>query len=112
MNSLVRASMLAAVVGDKVHADGYQQQFGAPQRALLGGVEELRGLASGGENDALLQQLADESAALAQAHEELRQAIVGENPTPPCSSSARNCSRVSTASPSKRPPSLTGRTAS
>jgi methyl-accepting chemotaxis protein/methyl-accepting chemotaxis protein-1 (serine sensor receptor) len=78
MNSLARASMLAAVVGDRVHADGYQQQFGAPQRALLGGVEELRRLAGGGESDALLQRLADESAAVEQGQQELRQAIAAE----------------------------------
>jgi methyl-accepting chemotaxis protein/methyl-accepting chemotaxis protein-1 (serine sensor receptor) len=77
MNSLARASMLAAVVGDRAHADGYQQQFGAPRRALLEGVEELRRMA-GGESDTLLQALTSESAAVDQGQEELRQAIVGE----------------------------------
>jgi methyl-accepting chemotaxis protein/methyl-accepting chemotaxis protein-1 (serine sensor receptor) len=77
MNSLARASVLAAVVGDKVHAEAYQQQFGAPQKALVGGVEELRRL-SGGESDALLQRLTAQSAAAQQAQEELRQAIIGE----------------------------------
>jgi methyl-accepting chemotaxis protein len=78
MNSMARASMLAAVVGDRVHADGYQQQFAAPQRALLGGVQELGRLAGGRESDSLLQRLAAETAAVQQGQEELRQAIAGE----------------------------------
>ena len=78
MNSLARASMLAAVVGDRVHADAYQQQFGAPQRALLGGVEELRRLAGKGESDVLLQRLTTESAEVEQGQAELRAAIAGE----------------------------------
>lgn len=77
MNSLARASVLAAVVGDRVHADSYQQQFAVPQQALRGGVEELRRL-GGGESDALLQRLTAESAGVEQGQAELRAAIAGE----------------------------------
>src|SRR6185369_2042757 len=41
MASLERGSVLASVVGDKQHADGYQQQFGDSQERLQKALAEL-----------------------------------------------------------------------
>ena len=78
MNSLARASMLAAVVGDKVHSDAYQQQFAVPERALVDAVTELRTLSGGSDRDGLLERLADESADAERGEEELRQAVMSD----------------------------------
>lgn len=78
MNSLARASVLAAVVGDRAHAEGFQQQFLAPQRALSEGMRELGGLAGGAGSDPLSERLAAASQAVQQGQEELRQAIAAD----------------------------------
>jgi methyl-accepting chemotaxis protein/methyl-accepting chemotaxis protein-1 (serine sensor receptor) len=78
MNSLARASMLAAVVGDKPHCEAYQQQFAGPLKALRDGVQELRRLSGGGESEALLRRLVDESSAVTEGQAELQQALAAD----------------------------------
>ncbi|HLH15796.1 MAG TPA: methyl-accepting chemotaxis protein [Bryobacteraceae bacterium] len=78
MTSLARASVLAAVVGDKAKAQAYQQQFAAPRTALLEGTEELRRLSEPGASDDALSRLTGESAAAQDAQQQLQQAMASD----------------------------------
>ncbi len=78
MTSLARASVLAAVVGDKAKAQTYQQQFAAPHNALLEATDELRRLSEPGASEGALARLAGESAAVQDAQQQLQQAMASD----------------------------------
>jgi methyl-accepting chemotaxis protein len=78
MTSLERASVLAAVVGDKAHSDSYQQQFRDPQQRLQEAVAELRRLSDETDGDGLLARIEQQAGLVGQGQEELRQAMASQ----------------------------------
>jgi len=78
MASLERASVLAAVVGDKTASDGYQAQFRDPQNRIQNALAELRRLSGTSESNSTLQRVEQQAGLVAQAQEELRQAMANQ----------------------------------
>jgi len=75
MASLARGSVLASVVGDRPHSDGYIQQFRQPQEQLDQALMEYRTLS---DDKSLLERLGQHASLVRQAHEELRQAMANQ----------------------------------
>ncbi len=75
MTSLERGSVLAVMLGDKPHSDAYLQQFRDAQTRLQAMLSELRKIAGTGEAATLLETLDSQASLVAQAHEELGQAM-------------------------------------
>jgi methyl-accepting chemotaxis protein/methyl-accepting chemotaxis protein-1 (serine sensor receptor) len=75
LTSLERGSVLAAMLVDAAHVQAYQQTFSQHADNLRKSLSELRRMADSGEAASRLQSLEQQSAAVAQAHEELRQAM-------------------------------------
>src|SRR5258708_6304523 len=75
MTSLERGSVLAVMLGDKPHSDAYLQQFRDAQTRLQAMLSELRKVAGTGEAATLLETLDSQANLVAQAHEELGQAM-------------------------------------
>jgi methyl-accepting chemotaxis protein/methyl-accepting chemotaxis protein-1 (serine sensor receptor) len=75
MASLARGSVLASVVGDRPHSDGYIQQFRQPQEQLDRALVEYRTLS---EDKGLVDQIEQHASLVRQAHEELRQAMANQ----------------------------------
>src|SRR4051812_32889024 len=67
MASLERASVLAAVVGDKSGSDAYQVQFREPQTRIQNAVAELRRLSGKNEGDSVLARVEQQNALVQQA---------------------------------------------
>jgi methyl-accepting chemotaxis protein len=78
MASLERASVLAAVVGDKAASDGYQTQFRDPQNRIQSALAELRRLSGNSESGSALQRVEQQAGLVVQAQEELRQAMANQ----------------------------------
>jgi methyl-accepting chemotaxis protein/methyl-accepting chemotaxis protein-1 (serine sensor receptor) len=78
MASLARGSVLASVVGDKAHSDGYMKQFQGPQDQLQNALAELERLSGVKESGGLLDRIEQQAASVRQAHEELRQAMANQ----------------------------------
>ena len=78
MTSLERGSVLAVTLGDKPHSDAYLQQFQEAQTRLQDALSDLRKTAETKEAEALLETLDQQSSLVAQAHEELRQAMANQ----------------------------------
>src|ERR1017187_9698619 len=78
LTSLERGTVLAAMLADAAHQQAYQQAFSQHAEDLRKSLSELRRTADAGEATARLQSLEQQAAAVAQAHEELRQAMAGQ----------------------------------
>jgi len=78
MASLERASVLAAVVGDKAASDGYQTQFREPQNRIQNALAELRQLSRKSESGSALERVEQQAGLVIQAQEELRQAMANQ----------------------------------
>ena len=78
LTSLERGTVLAAMLADAAHQQAYQQAFSQHAEDLRKSLSELRRTADAGEAAARLQSLEQQAAAVAQAHEELRQAMAGQ----------------------------------
>ena len=76
--SLERGTVLAAMLADTAHQQAYQQAFSQHAEDLRKSLSELRRTADAGEAAARLQSLEQQASAVAQAHEELRQAMAGQ----------------------------------
>ncbi len=78
MTSLERGSVLAAVLGDKAHADTAQQQFRVPAEKLRSALSELRAMSTTAESDSSLGRLDQQASAVLQAHDELQHAMASQ----------------------------------
>jgi methyl-accepting chemotaxis protein len=76
--SLERGTVLAAMVADAAHQQAYQQAFNQYAASLRKSLSELRQTADTREATARLQSLDQQASLVAQAHEELRQAIASQ----------------------------------
>lgn len=79
MASLERASVLGAVLGQLSNAAAYQQQFQQPADRLRKALDELRPMASGGDNEGLIQNLVARKSDVLQSHDELQRAIASQH---------------------------------
>ena len=75
LTSLERGSVLAAMLADAAHLQAYQQAFSQHADSLRKSLSELRKTADTREASARLQSLEQQASLVAQAHEELRQAM-------------------------------------
>jgi len=75
MTSLERGSVLAVMLGDKPHSDAYLEQFQEAQTRLQTALSDLRKVAETKEAETLLEALDSQASLVAQAHDELRQAM-------------------------------------
>ena len=78
LTSLERGTVLAAMLADAAHQQAYQQAFSQHAEDLRKSLSELRRTADAGEAAARLQSLEQQAAAVALSHEELRQAMAGQ----------------------------------
>ncbi len=78
LTSLERGSVLAAMLLDTAHQQAYQQAFGEHAASLGKALSELRKMAGTGDSAARLQSLEQQAALVAQAHEQLRQAMASQ----------------------------------
>ena len=78
MASLERASVLAAVVGDKQHSDSYQAQFRGPQSRLNKDLQELKIISETEEASSLLEKVAQQASLAGQGQEELQRAMAAQ----------------------------------
>jgi methyl-accepting chemotaxis protein/methyl-accepting chemotaxis protein-1 (serine sensor receptor) len=78
LTSLERGTVLAAMLADAAHQQAYQQAFSQHAEDLRKSLSELRRTADAGEAAARLQGLEQQASAVALAHEELRQAMAGQ----------------------------------
>jgi methyl-accepting chemotaxis protein len=78
LTSLERGSVLAAMLADSAHQQTYQQAFSEHAANLRKSLSELRKIAETREAAARLQSLEQQAALVAQAHEELRQAMASQ----------------------------------
>src|ERR1035437_1893019 len=78
LTSLERGSVLAAMLADAAHQQAYQQAFGQHAENLRKSLAALRTMADTSEAAARLQSLEQQASAVAQAHEELRQAMASQ----------------------------------
>ena len=76
--SLERGTVLAAMLADGTHQVAYQQAFGEHAASLGNALSELRKMADTSEAAARLQSLEQEASLVAQAHEQLRQAMASQ----------------------------------
>ena len=76
--SLERGTVLAAMLADGTHQVAYQQAFGEHAASLGNALSELRKMAGTSEAAARLQSLEQEASLVAQAHEQLRQAMASQ----------------------------------
>jgi methyl-accepting chemotaxis protein len=76
--SLERGSVLAAMVADAAHQQAYQQAFNQHAAGLRKSLAELRKTADTPEAASRLQSLDQQASLVAQAHEELRQAMASQ----------------------------------
>jgi methyl-accepting chemotaxis protein/methyl-accepting chemotaxis protein-1 (serine sensor receptor) len=75
MASFERATVLAAVLGDKAHASEYHEKFQAGANDLHKGMQGLHQIAESQETAALLRRLDRQASAVMDAHEEFRRAL-------------------------------------
>src|SRR5438270_460369 len=75
MTSLERGAVLAVMLADKAHSDAYLLQFQEAQSRLQRDLADLRKMADSKESGTLLEALGAQASLVAQAHEELRQAM-------------------------------------
>ena len=73
--SLERGSVLAAMLADTAHLQTYQQAFSQHSENLRKSLAELRKTSDSRDAATRLQSLEQQSSAVTQAHEELRQAM-------------------------------------
>jgi methyl-accepting chemotaxis protein len=78
MASFERASVLAAVLGDKAHSDEYQQKYVAGSSDLQKALTGLRQMEESKETAATLQTLDQQASAVAQANEEFRRDMANQ----------------------------------
>ena len=78
LTSLERGGVLAALVGDKPRSDDYQQKFRGRADGLQKAILELSKLAESRDAAAQLKGLEQQAALVAQAHEELQQAMANQ----------------------------------
>ncbi len=78
LTSLERGSVLAAMLADVPHVQTYQQTFSQRAASLRKSLSELRKTADSREAASRLQSLEQQASLVAQAHEELRQAMAGQ----------------------------------
>jgi len=78
LTSLERGAVLAAMVGDSSHQQVYQEAFSQHAGSLRKSLSELRKTAEVREA-ASLRSLEQQAALVAQAHEELRQAMADQH---------------------------------
>ncbi len=78
LTSLERGTVLAAMLGDKARADEYQQQFRSRAGSLQTALTNLRKMAESREEAAHLLSLDQQAALVAQAHEEMSQAMANQ----------------------------------
>ena len=76
--SLERGTVLAAMLADGTHQVAYQQAFGEHAASLGKALSELRKMAETTEAAARLQSLEQEASLVAQAHDQLRQAMASQ----------------------------------
>ncbi len=76
--NLERGTVLAAMLGDKARADDYQQQFRSHAEGLQKALANLGKMAESREEGARLQTLDQQAALVAQAHQEMRQAMANQ----------------------------------
>jgi methyl-accepting chemotaxis protein len=79
LTSLERGTVLAAMVADAAHLQVYQQAFGQHAASLRKALSELGKMAETTDEKTRLQSLDQQSARVAQAHEELRQAMASQH---------------------------------
>ena len=73
-----RATVLAAMLGDKTHVEEYQQRFRTRADGLQKALDSLHRLVNAGESDALLQTLDQQAKQVRQAQAELSQAMANQ----------------------------------
>lgn len=78
MASLERGGVLSAVLGDKAHAEEYQQRFRERADRLRSALAELTRKAETADTAGLVRTLDQQAALLIQGHDELRQAVAAE----------------------------------
>jgi methyl-accepting chemotaxis protein len=78
LTSLERGSVLASMLADASHLQAYQQAFSQNAANLRKSLSELGKTADSREAAARLQSLEQQASAVAQAHEELRQAMANQ----------------------------------
>ena len=78
LGSLERGTVLAAMLADGTHQVAYQQAFGEHAASLGKALSELRKMADTTEAAARLQSLEQEASLVAQAHDQLRQALASQ----------------------------------
>jgi len=78
MASLVRASVLAAVVGDSGGSAANLQQFQSPQSRLNEAIAELRRLTAQSDASSALDRVEQQARLVRQSYEELRQAMANQ----------------------------------
>ena len=78
LTSLERGTVLAAMLGDSARANDYQQQFRARAEGVQKALSDLSKMAETREEAARLQTLDQQAATVAQAHEEMRQAMANQ----------------------------------
>uniref|UniRef100_Q021K0 Methyl-accepting chemotaxis sensory transducer n=1 Tax=Solibacter usitatus (strain Ellin6076) TaxID=234267 RepID=Q021K0_SOLUE len=76
--NLERGTVLAAMLGDKARADEYQQRFRSHAEGVQKALANLGKMAESREESARLQTLGQQAALVAQAHEEMRQAMANQ----------------------------------
>ena len=76
--NLERGTVLAAMLGDKSRAEDYQQKFRNHAEGVQKALANLGKMAGSREEAALLQTLDQQAALVAQAHEEMRQAMANQ----------------------------------
>ena len=73
-----RGTVLAAMLGDKPRADDYQRQFRVRADRVQKALADLSKMAGSREETARLQIVDQQAASVAQAHEEMRQAMANQ----------------------------------
>jgi len=78
MTSLERATVLAAILGDRSQSDQYRERFGQAQARLRNDLTTARRLAESAAAAARLDAFDRQASLVAQAHEELRGAMTNQ----------------------------------
>jgi methyl-accepting chemotaxis protein len=78
MTGSERGVVLAAMLGNKDESEAYQQRFRGRAADLQGALTELHRMSSAADEASLLDTLDRQCAQLLQSHEELRQAMAGQ----------------------------------
>jgi methyl-accepting chemotaxis protein/methyl-accepting chemotaxis protein-1 (serine sensor receptor) len=78
LTSLERGNVMAAMLGDKEHASGYERGFQERAVALQRALASLREVADSAETSALVATLTQQAGLVNQAHAELSQAMANQ----------------------------------